>query len=744
MHAERKALLSDLNASENDPTSGSREKGTGIAKKMVFGLSVLALFAVVIAIVGVYFINKIESSLNQITDYAAPTVETADDLVMNIWEAAKVAEEIIADEELEDIRVLREEFNQFEIEFKKSYEELDALVDDRDLLDELDSAKQRHEAFIRNANIMIEAHIAELEEEINADRLLEAFDGVGAKLIAMLDEFADENEAEMAKVEGDVLVQRGLATASDINDLMGSLFNQDYPVVEASLKLQRLIIEMQDTAGEYMATEHLGHIEKPAREFAGLAAAAKPHFDVINRLAETEEDRQDAKVLQGTFDLWVSQASQDEQLFDTHRDMLANETAADEATEAMESDADSMADTLDVVVEKADALSDGADEIAAGMVSRAQTIMAVLVGAAIMVGVALLLMVVKTVTQPIVQMTTAMKGLANGDLQSDIPAQGRSDEVGAMARAVQIFKENAIKARDLESEREALARKAEQEKRALMNRLASEFEGDVGGVVEAVSSSATEMQQTAKSMNEIAEQTERQAQTVAAASEQSSVNVQTVAASAEELSRSITNIRHQVAESNDVAARASAKATETHETVQGLVTASQEISEVVALITDIAEQTNLLALNATIEAARAGDMGKGFAVVASEVKNLANQTARATEEISQKIDEVQSATNRSAKAIEEINAIAEQVNRISTGIAGAVEEQSAATREIARNVEEAASGTTEVSQNIAEVMSAAGRAGTTAARTTESANALSREAALLAEKVRDFLGKIRA
>jgi len=345
--------------------------------------------------------------------------------------------------------------------------------------------------------------------------------------------------------------------------------------------------------------------------------------------------------------------------------------------------------------------------------------------------------------KPLSTMAITMNGLAGGNLDLEVPAQDRADEVGDMAKAVQVFKDNALRTKELEAEQLASAERAEIEKKEMMVRMADDFEASVGGVVDSVSSAATEMQSSAESMAATAEETSRQSSAVAAASEQASTNVQTVASASEELTASISEINRQVSQSTEIAGGAVHEAEKADEMVQGLAQAAGKIGEVVSLITDIAEQTNLLALNATIEAARAGDAGKGFAVVASEVKNLANQTARATEEISSQIGDIQAATRESVMAIQGITGTISQINQIASAIAIAVQEQGLATQEITRNVEQASAGTTEVSSNIQGVNQAASETGHAASQISEAASELGVQSDTLKNKVDQFLSQIR-
>ena len=357
--------------------------------------------------------------------------------------------------------------------------------------------------------------------------------------------------------------------------------------------------------------------------------------------------------------------------------------------------------------------------------------------------VSLALIIGRGVSVPINEMTHAMTRLAEGDLEAEVPAQDRKNEIGEMAAAVQVFKDNANRVKQMESEQAAQEKRAEEEKRRTMSKMADDFQASVGGVVQSVSLASSQLQSSAQSLTAISEDTSTKATAVAAASEEASTNVQTVASAAEELSSSINEISRQVSQSTQIAGNAVDAAGKADEMVQGLAMSAQKIGDVVALITDIADQTNLLALNATIEAARAGEAGKGFAVVASEVKNLANQTAKATEEISGQIGGIQNATKNSVKAIQDITRTIGEISEISSAIAAAVEEQGAATTEIARNVEQAAAGTGDVSANIGGVTQAAGNAGQSASQVLNAANELSKQSEMLKSEVDKFMAQVR-
>jgi methyl-accepting chemotaxis protein len=353
-------------------------------------------------------------------------------------------------------------------------------------------------------------------------------------------------------------------------------------------------------------------------------------------------------------------------------------------------------------------------------------------------------MIGRSISKPLAVLGTRMQDLADGKLEAAIPGVGRGDEVGKMAATVQIFKDNAVRMRELEKSEAATQARAAAERRTAMESLAGDFERSVNGIVRSVSTAASGMQVTAQSMTATASDASARAATVSSASQSASGKVGTVAAATEQLSSSVVEISRQVSRSSEIASKAVGDAERTNATVQVLSTGAEKIGEVVKLIHSIAAQTNLLALNATIEAARAGESGRGFAVVASEVKALANQTAKATEEIASQVAAMQASTSDAVAAISGITQTITQMSEITGSISAAIEQQGAATREIAQNIQSVATGSSEINAHIGGVTTAAAATGAAASEVLANARELDGQSGMLRSAVDSFLAKVRA
>jgi methyl-accepting chemotaxis protein len=530
--------------------------------------------------------------------------------------------------------------------------------------------------------------------------------------LAGMDDVGSKIEADLTKIMQDARASGDVA-GNQVSDIM------------------RIILKIRLSKNKFEIANNRDNVES----FAKAAAEFEQNANGVLAALQKPEWRQ---LADDAFKMTRSYVAN----FDKFQKLVIERASVEDQT--MVPLGDDITKSLQELTDKSIAQQNELGPIASQAMERGIIIALTISGIAILVGIGIGFVVARGITKPVTAMTQAMGILANGDTTVQIPAQGQKDEIGAMADAVQVFKDNMIETERLRAAQEEAKKRAEAERRKALLDLADEFESSVGGVVGAVTSAATELQSTAQTLSATAEETSRQSTAVAAASEQTTQNVQTVAAATEELTSSIREISNQVTESTGIVGGAVTQAEDTNAKVKGLSEAAQKIGEVVTLINEIASQTNLLALNATIEAARAGEAGKGFAVVASEVKNLATQTAKATEEIAGQVKSIQDSTESAAQAIQAITVTINRVNEISTAIASAVEEQGAATQEISRNVQEASTGTAEVSSNISGVTHASQQTSAGSAEVLSAASELAKNGERLKKEVDTFLHTVRA
>jgi methyl-accepting chemotaxis protein len=514
----------------------------------------------------------------------------------------------------------------------------------------------------------------------------------------------------------------------------------DFPsVVEDDAELAAVTLGAKKVAGQFQAAMALANTFVVNSDPA-VAASALARLKFVETALQAIPSA-DEKVLQA-----VKEASVQ---LEAYRQALAKLIENSKEVEELSVE---MADSANAIIKasnamKADLLSDQQrlDGESNANISETERFVIVLALGGFLLGGALAAILGKGISRPMVTMCKAMRELANGNFDVVLPGLGRRDEVGEMAGAVEEFKIQAIaKAERDAAEHDAQNKASAAARRAELIRFADDFESAVGTIVANVSASAVQLEAAAGTLTRTAETTQSLSSQAAGASEQASSNMQSVASATEELSASVDEIGRQVQESNRIAEAAVQQAEKTDGRIGKLSRAAQEIGDVVKLITAIAEQTNLLALNATIEAARAGEAGRGFAVVASEVKSLASQTAKATDEISSHIAGMQGATQESVAAIKEIGGTIAQISSIASTIASAVEEQGSATQEIARSVQTVAQGTHEAAANILEVNRGAAETGSASGDVLESARTLSSESTRLREELDRFMANIRA
>ncbi|MAZ31692.1 MAG: chemotaxis protein [Thalassospira sp.] len=710
----------------------------GVQSKLLISFALVGLMAVVSAVVGAVSFNKFGEALTTITEEKLPPIAAAQQLATESAEIVAIAPRIVASNSTDEELAIKEELDFRLLELVNKINEIEATGFMPEVI-----------ATINDNRIQLQDTLGQLHT-VTQERF-----AISAEKAEKLGEFQD-----LAKRYGDTLKPVLSYTQNDI--AQGNAYAQslkDDPSAKYTASTEEVIENFTKMNDAISARSPVLEIERLGSSAANMIIASTTETQAVRlsiipvRIRGTYADALAAlesignERLKNFYVELIDKMSKLSVGDDSLPELRKRELAAAEESQRLVIQSGEFANAMrSSVAELVAALNSEVQDAAAQakvVEKQSLTALAVVAAAAILISLIIYVVYVRgNLLRRLAGLQKTMVTLADGNLDIDVPVKG-NDEITAMGRAVEVFKDNALKVRELQAEEERLNRERNEALRDELLGLADTLQNEVESAVGEIAALAEQLQGVSGQMSQSAELVSGQTEDVASSAQEATGNVETVAAATEQLSASNAEINRQMAESTRISNDAADRAQETNQLVVSLSQSANRIGEVIALITDIAEQTNLLALNATIEAARAGDAGKGFAVVAAEVKNLANQTEKATEEIAGQISGIQKATGESVTAIEDIGRIIENINEIATTISAAVEEQGAATDEITRNVRSAADRTRTVSASINDVASETGKTGELSGQVLSTAQTASEKVENLRSRINGILEDLR-